>query len=104
MIYGYIIGLRTEITDEEIPGIEDNTQIPLNIQDVIIAPVMFFLLVNRDSSLLLGIHYTWLDYMAAFIFAVASTTDFFDGYIARTFNENHTHVPSRNITCGFKIM
>ena len=54
---------------------------------LLLAPVMFFLLVNRDSSLLLGIHYTWLDYMAAFIFAVASTTDFFDGYIARTFDQ-----------------
>ena len=54
---------------------------------LLLAPVMFFLLVNRDSSLLLHIHYTWLDYMAAFIFVVASATDFFDGYIARTFNQ-----------------
>ena len=42
MIYGHIIGLRTEITDEEIPGIEDNTKIPLNIQDVITTPVVVF--------------------------------------------------------------
>ncbi len=48
---------------------------------------MFFLLVNRDSTLLGGIHYSWLDYMAAFIFVVASATDFFDGYVARTFNQ-----------------
>jgi len=48
---------------------------------------MFFLLVNRDASLLADIHYTWLDYMAAFIFVVASATDFFDGYIARTFSQ-----------------
>jgi CDP-diacylglycerol--glycerol-3-phosphate 3-phosphatidyltransferase len=54
---------------------------------LLLAPVMFFLLVNRDSSLLLHIHYTWVDYMAAFIFVVASATDFFDGYIARTFNQ-----------------
>ena len=54
---------------------------------LLLAPVMFFLLVNRDSSLLAHIHYTWLDYMAAFIFVVASATDFFDGYIARTFNQ-----------------
>lgn len=52
-----------------------------------LAPVMFFLLVDRDNSLLVGIHYTWLDYMAAFIFVVASATDFFDGYIARTFDQ-----------------
>ena len=54
---------------------------------LILAPLMFFLLVNRDSTLLSNIHYTWLDYMAAFIFVLASTTDFFDGYIARTFNQ-----------------
>jgi len=54
---------------------------------LLLAPVMFFLLVNRDSTLLIPLHYTWLDYMAAFIFVVASATDFFDGYIARTFNQ-----------------
>jgi len=54
---------------------------------LLLAPVMFFLLVNRESTFLLGIHYSWLDYMAAFIFVVASATDFFDGYIARTFDQ-----------------
>ena len=54
---------------------------------LLLAPVMFFLLVDRDNTLLQGIHYSWLDYMAAFIFVVASATDFFDGYIARTFDQ-----------------
>jgi len=54
---------------------------------LLLAPVMFFLLVNRESTLLVHIHYTWLDYIAAFIFVVASATDFFDGYVARTFNQ-----------------
>ena len=54
---------------------------------LLLAPVMFFLLVDRDCSFLQGIHYTWLDYMAAFIFVVASATDFFDGYIARAFDQ-----------------
>lgn len=54
---------------------------------LLLAPVMFFLLTNRESTLLASIHYSWLDYMAAFIFVVASATDFFDGYIARTFNQ-----------------
>jgi len=54
---------------------------------LLLAPVMFFLLVNRDSTFLQGIHYSWLDNITAFIFVVASATDFFDGYIARTFNQ-----------------
>lgn len=54
---------------------------------LLLAPVMFFLLVNRESTWLISIHYTWLDYMAAFIFVIASATDFFDGYIARSFNQ-----------------
>jgi CDP-diacylglycerol--glycerol-3-phosphate 3-phosphatidyltransferase len=54
---------------------------------LLLAPVMFFLLVNRESSLLIDIHFSWLDYFAAFIFVVASATDFFDGYIARTFDQ-----------------
>ena len=54
---------------------------------LLLAPVMFFLLVNRENALLIDIHFTWLDYFAAFIFVVASATDFFDGYIARTFDQ-----------------
>ena len=50
IIYGYIIGLRTEITDEEIPGIEDNTKIPLNIQEDITAPVKVFDLEKTSLS------------------------------------------------------
>ncbi|MBN2826145.1 MAG: CDP-diacylglycerol--glycerol-3-phosphate 3-phosphatidyltransferase [Campylobacterales bacterium] len=54
---------------------------------LLLAPLMFFLLINRESILLEGIHYTWLDFFAAFIFVIASITDFFDGFIARTFNQ-----------------
>jgi len=48
---------------------------------LLIAPVMFALLVNRD--LFEGIHPSWLDFWAAFLFVLASITDFFDGFIAR---------------------
>lgn len=54
---------------------------------LLLAPVMFLFLVNQDASIFEGIHHSWLNYFAAFIFVVASATDFFDGYIARTFNQ-----------------
>ncbi|NPA50119.1 MAG: CDP-diacylglycerol--glycerol-3-phosphate 3-phosphatidyltransferase [Epsilonproteobacteria bacterium] len=52
---------------------------------LLLAPVLFLLLVERD--LFSNIHSSWLDFFAAFIFVVASITDFFDGYIAREFNQ-----------------
>lgn len=48
---------------------------------------MFFLLINRDLPLFAGLHVSWLDYFAALIFVIASATDFFDGYIARNWNQ-----------------
>jgi len=54
---------------------------------LLLAPLMFILLVNQDASFFKDIHPSWLNYFAAFIFVIASATDFFDGYIARTFNQ-----------------
>ena len=54
---------------------------------LLLAPVMFLFLVNQDASIFSGIDKTWLSFTAAFIFVLASATDFFDGYIARTFDQ-----------------
>jgi len=52
---------------------------------VLMAPLMFIFLVQRDWFS--GIHPSWLDYYAALIFVLASVTDFFDGFIARRWNQ-----------------
>ncbi len=52
---------------------------------ILIAPLMYLFLVNRD--LFFSIHPSWLDYFAALLFVIASITDFFDGYIARNWNQ-----------------
>lgn len=54
---------------------------------IALAPLMFVFLVNRDLSLFEGLHSSWLDYFAALIFVIASATDFFDGYIARNWDQ-----------------
>ncbi|MDR3345586.1 MAG: CDP-diacylglycerol--glycerol-3-phosphate 3-phosphatidyltransferase [Campylobacteraceae bacterium] len=54
---------------------------------VLIAPLMFWLLINQDHSAFEGIHHSWLNFLAALLFVLASATDFFDGHIARAWNQ-----------------
>ena len=54
---------------------------------LLLAPLMYLLLVNQDAVIFESIHPSWLNYFAAFIFVLASATDFFDGHIARTFDQ-----------------
>jgi CDP-diacylglycerol--glycerol-3-phosphate 3-phosphatidyltransferase len=57
---------------------------------VALAPLMLWLLIDRTNPLFEGIHETWMDYFAALVFVIASVTDFFDGFIARSWNQKTT--------------
>jgi len=62
----------------------------LAIARILLAPLMMWLLVERDSAIFEGIHVSWLDYSAALVFVIASITDGFDGFIARAWNQQTT--------------
>ncbi len=53
---------------------------------ILLAPLMFFMLVNVPG-IFTQIHISWINYFAALIFVIASVTDFFDGYIARCWDQ-----------------
>ncbi len=54
---------------------------------IALAPLMLWFLVDRDNTIFATWHPSWLDYFAGLIFVIASVTDFFDGFIARSWNQ-----------------
>ena len=54
---------------------------------IFLAPLMLWFFIGRDSHLFSSWHPSWFDYFAGLIFVIASITDFFDGYIARTWDQ-----------------
>ena len=54
---------------------------------ILLAPLMLWFMVDQSNILFEGWHKSWFDYFAALIFVIASITDFFDGYIARNWNQ-----------------
>ena len=54
---------------------------------ILLAPIMFWVILNPDYFVQNGYHVSWNYYFAALIFVLASVTDFFDGYIAREWNQ-----------------
>lgn len=53
---------------------------------ILLAPVMFYMLVNAPKNFD-SVHISWINYFAGLIFVIASVTDFFDGYIARLWDQ-----------------
>jgi len=54
---------------------------------ILIAPVMFWIILNPQVFTNNGFDITWNYYFASLLFVLASATDFFDGYIARQWNQ-----------------
>ena len=54
---------------------------------ILLAPVMFWIILNPQIFTDNGFHISWNYYVASLLFVLASATDFFDGYIAREWNQ-----------------
>lgn len=54
---------------------------------LLIAPLMFWIILNPQVFTDAGWHISWSYYIAALLFVIASVTDFFDGYVARELNQ-----------------
>ena len=53
---------------------------------ILLAPLMFLMLVNAPG-IFTQVHMSWKNYFAAHNLEIASVTDFFDGYIARSWDQ-----------------
>ena len=54
---------------------------------ILLAPLLFWVILNPEWFVENGYHITWNHYAAALLFVLAATTDFFDGFIAREWNQ-----------------
>ena len=68
---------------------ENNLNLPniLAVFRILLAPLMLWFMIDQQNSIFQGWHSSWFDYFAALIFVIASVTDFYDGYIARSWNQ-----------------
>lgn len=58
----------------------------LTFARILLTFFMLWLITHAASALPEGIHPSWMNYLTCLVFCIASWTDFFDGYIARTYD------------------
>ncbi|WP_323586621.1 CDP-diacylglycerol--glycerol-3-phosphate 3-phosphatidyltransferase [Aliarcobacter butzleri] len=70
------------------------TKASLNLPNILalfriaLAPLMLWFFIDRHNPIIFSSwHPSWFDYFAGLIFVIASVTDFFDGFIARNWNQ-----------------
>ena len=54
---------------------------------ILLAPLMLWFMVDQSNPIFAQWHPSWFDYFAGLIFVIASITDFFDGFIARQWDQ-----------------
>lgn len=54
---------------------------------IALAPLMLWFFIDRNNPIFSSWHPSWFDYFAGLIFVIASVTDFFDGFIARAWDQ-----------------
>lgn len=54
---------------------------------ILLAPLLFWIILNKALFVESGFDITWNYYFASVVFIIASATDFFDGFIAREWNQ-----------------
>ena len=54
---------------------------------IALAPLMLWFFIDRNNPIFSSWHPSWFDYFAGLIFVIASITDFFDGFIARSWDQ-----------------
>ncbi|QKF59145.1 CDP-diacylglycerol--glycerol-3-phosphate 3-phosphatidyltransferase [Aliarcobacter lanthieri] len=54
---------------------------------IALAPLMLWFFIDRENPIFSSWHISWFDYFAGLIFVIASVTDFFDGFIARSWDQ-----------------
>ncbi|MCT7600826.1 CDP-diacylglycerol--glycerol-3-phosphate 3-phosphatidyltransferase [Aliarcobacter butzleri] len=69
------------------------TKASLNLPNILalfriaLAPLMLWFFIDRHNPIFSSWHPSWFDYFAGLIFLIASVTDFFDGFIARNWDQ-----------------